>query len=238
MGIDLGADLLEHIVGLGQVLVVGAVPLDQIGNGVQTQAVDAHVQPVMHHRQQRFHDLRVIEVKVRLVRIEAVPEVLAGHRVPGPVGLFGVEEDDPGTVVLLIVIGPDIKVPCRRTGLGLARPLEPGVLVGRMIDDQFGDHPQPALMGLGNKPPDVGQGPVVAVHAPVFGDVVAVIAPWRGVERQQPEGVDAQVGDVVELGDQAGKVTDPVVVGIEIGFHVQLIDHRVLVPERVIAEGG
>ncbi|MNZ84907.1 hypothetical protein D3C78_1036790 [compost metagenome] len=238
VGVDFGTDLFQDVVGFRQVLVVGAVTLDQVGNGVQAQSVDAHVEPVTHHRQHRFHDLRVIEVQVRLVGVETVPEVLAGDRVPGPVGLFGVEENDAGAVVFLIVVGPHVEVPRRRSGFGLACALEPRVLVGGVVDDQFGDHPQAAFVCLGNETPGIGHGPVVTVHAAVLGDVITVVAPWRGVEGQEPDGVDAQVGDVVELGDEAGKVANPVVVGVEIRFDVDLIDHRVLVPERVLDERG
>ena len=238
MGVDLGADLLEDVVSFRQVFVVGAVPFDQVGNGVQAQAVDAQVEPIAHHRQHRFHDLRVIKVEVGLVRVKAVPEVLAGHRVPGPVGLFGVEENNACAVVFLVIIRPHVEVPCGRAWLGLARALEPGVLVGGVVDHQFSDHAQPALVGLGNKALGVGHRPVVAVHAAVFGNVVAVITPGRWVERQQPDGVHAEVGNVVELGDQPGKVTNAVVVGVEIGFDVNLVDYRVFVPERVFDKGG
>lgn len=81
-----------------------------------------------------------------------------------------------------------------------------------MVDDQFGNHPQTALVRLGNKAFCVGHGAVVAMDAPVLGDVIAVVAAWRGIERQQPDGIDAQVGNVVEFGDQTGKITDSVVI--------------------------
>jgi len=170
--------------------------------------------------------------------VEAVPEVLAGDRVPGPVGLFGVEENDAGAVVFLVIVRPHVKIPRGGTRLGLACTLEPRVLVRSVVDDQFGDHPQPACMGFGDKTPGVGHGPVVAVYATVFGDVIAVVTAWRRVERQQPDGVYAEVGDVVELGDQPRKVTDAIVIGVEEGFDVDLINHRVLVPERVFDKSG
>ncbi|MCY1460773.1 hypothetical protein D9M71_783590 [compost metagenome] len=53
--------------GFRQVLVVGAVALDQVRDRVEAQPVDAHVQPVAHDRQHRFHDLRVIEIQIGLV---------------------------------------------------------------------------------------------------------------------------------------------------------------------------
>ena len=112
------------------------------------------------------------------------------------------------------------------------------MLIGCVVDDQLGDDPQTTLVGFGNEALGVGHVAVVRVHAAVFGDVVAVVAPRRGVERQQPDRVDAQIGNVVELFDQAGEITDAVVVGIEEGLQVDLIDHRILVPERVFDEGG
>jgi hypothetical protein len=39
---------------------------------------------------------------------------------------------------------------------------------------------------------------------------------------------------VVELQSQPGEVTDAVFVAVEEGAHVQLIDDRVFVPERVV----
>ncbi|MNP02601.1 hypothetical protein D3C76_944590 [compost metagenome] len=212
VGVDFGTDLFENVVGFRQVLVVGAVALDQVRDRVEAQTVDAHVEPVAHHRQHGFHDLRVVEIQVRLVRVEAVPEVLAGHRVPGPVGFFGVEKDDAGAVIFLVVIGPHVEVSGCGAFFRLACALEPRVLVRGMVDDQFGNHPQTALVRLGNKAFCVGHGAVVAMDAPVLGDVIAVVAAWRGIERQQPDGIDAQVGNVVEFGDQTGKITDSVVI--------------------------
>ena len=81
---------------------------------------------------------------------------------------------------------------------------------------------------------DVVDRAVVGMDGAVFGDVVAVVEARRRIEGQQPERVDAELGDVVELGDQAGEVADAVIVGIEERLDVQLVDDRVLVPERIV----
>ncbi len=94
--VDLEPDPLQVLVGLLQVLAVGALPLVQVGHRVEPEAVDAQVQPEPQHPQHRVLDLGVLEVQVRLVGEEPVPEVLAADRVEGPVGLLGVDEDDPG----------------------------------------------------------------------------------------------------------------------------------------------
>ena len=44
-GVDLLAQPLEVLVGLRQVLAVGAVALEQVGHGVEAEAVEADVEP-------------------------------------------------------------------------------------------------------------------------------------------------------------------------------------------------
>jgi hypothetical protein len=78
---------------------------------------------------------------------------------------------------------------------------------------------------------------VVGMDRAVLADVVAVVAPRRGVEGQEPDRVDAELGDVVELHQQSGKIADAVIVGVEERLHVQLVDDRVLVPERILRGG-
>jgi hypothetical protein len=55
------------------------------------------------------------------------------------------------------------------------------------------------------------------MHAAVVGDVVAVVTPRRGAERQQPECVDAEIVDVIELRGEAAEIADAVVVAVEEG---------------------
>ena len=71
----LGADALQDLVRLGQILVVGAVALDQVRHRVEPQPVDADVEPEPHHAEHRFEHPRIIEVQIRLMRVEAMPEI-------------------------------------------------------------------------------------------------------------------------------------------------------------------
>ncbi len=197
--VDGRAQLLDHRMGLGQVFVAGAVALHQVGNGVEPEAVHAHVEPEAHGLQDRLQQLRVVEVQVRLMAEEAVPEVLLGHRVPGPVRGLGVGEDDPRALVELVGVAPHVEVSLGRTGRREACGLEPRVLVRCVVDDQLGDHAQPPLVRLGQHLAEVVERAVLRVHVLVPGDVIAVVAQRRGVERHQPDGVDAQLLHVVEL---------------------------------------
>ena len=80
--VELGADALEHLVRLRKVLVVGAFALDQVRHRVEPQPVDAEVEPEAHHAEHGLDDLRIVEVEVGLMRIEAVPVIGAPR--PGP----------------------------------------------------------------------------------------------------------------------------------------------------------
>ena len=88
--------------------------------------------------------VRVVEVQVGLMVEEAVPVVGAGHRVPGPVRRLGVREDDARALVAAAGVAPDVVVALGRAGRRAARRLEPRVLIGRVVDDELGDHLQAA----------------------------------------------------------------------------------------------
>jgi len=69
-------------VGFRQVLVIGAIALAQIGDGVETETIDAGIEPALHHLRERADHARIVEIEIRLMREEAVPVELAGFRVP------------------------------------------------------------------------------------------------------------------------------------------------------------
>jgi hypothetical protein len=60
------------------------------------------------------------------VREEAVPVELLGGLVPGPVGLFGVGEDDADVFVELVGVGPDVQFALGRARRRVARGLNQG----------------------------------------------------------------------------------------------------------------
>jgi hypothetical protein len=59
--------------------------LEEVGNGVEAEAVDAEFEPEAQCGEDGLLDLGVLEVEVRLVAIEAVPVVLLANGVEGPV---------------------------------------------------------------------------------------------------------------------------------------------------------
>ena len=65
--VDVGPHPGEVLVGLGEVLAVGAVALEQVGNGVEAHAVDAQLEPAIDDAQHDLLDLGVVVVEVGLV---------------------------------------------------------------------------------------------------------------------------------------------------------------------------
>ena len=109
-GVDGGSDGFDDVVSLGKALAGGAVALDEVGDGIETEGVDAEIEPEAHGFEDFFEDGGVVEVEVRLVVEESVPVEGLGGVVPGPVGFFGVGEDDGGVFVDLVGGGPDVEV--------------------------------------------------------------------------------------------------------------------------------
>src|SRR6476646_267357 len=66
----------------------------------------------------------------------------------------------------------------------------------------------------GGAGPATGWGGWTQVHPEIFGDVLPAVPPRRRVDGVEPDRGSPQVGQVVEPGDQALDITDPVAVGV------------------------
>src|SRR4051812_20796252 len=218
---------------LGQVFVRGALALAEIGNGVQPEPVDAGIQPALHHLDEGAHNARIVEVEVGLVGEETMPVKGAGLRVPGPVGFLGVGEDDARALVFLVGVAPDIPIASARTRRAAARALEPVVLVGGVIDDEFGDHAQTAPLRFLDEALEILHRPKIGIDRAVVGDVVAVITTGGRIERQQPQCGDAEILEIRQLLGQACEIADAVIVAVGESLDVELVDDGVLVPELI-----
>ena len=230
--VELLAEELQHRVGLRQVLTGRALTFDEVRHGVDAEPVHSEVEPELHHFPHFLTHYGVVVVQVGLMTEEPVPVVLLGLRIPGPVGSLGIDEDDADSGVAVVRIAPDVPV-SPRVVAGAARFLEPCVLIGGVIEHQLGDHAQSACVGGVEKLGEVVECAVARVNTAVVRDVVAVVPKRRRVHGQKPQAIDAQVLEVVQLARQPLEVADAVSVAVGKGLDVQLIDHRILVPERI-----
>ena len=232
-GVDLGAEPFQVLVRLRQVLAVRPLGLVEVRHGVESEAVDPEIEPEAQHVQHRLLHLGVRVVQVGLMGEEAVPVVGAGDRIPRPVRHLGVEEDDPRVLVALVRLRPHVPVALRPA---LARLLEPRVVRGRVVDDEVGDHADPALVRRLDQAPEVLDRAVVGVDGEEVGDVVAAVPQRRRVHGQEPDAVDAEPLQVVELLRQTAQVAGAVVVGVEEPAQVHFVEDGPLEPQRVALE--
>ena len=171
---------------------------------------------------------RIVKIQVRLVGKEAVPVVGLGFGIPGPVGFLRVGEDDARVLIFLVRVAPHVKFPLGRTWRRSARPLKPRMLVRRVVDYQLDHHLQSALVSSRKESREIVHRSVHGVDAQVVGYVVAVVLERRGEEGQQPQACDAEVLKIVELLQQAAKISDPVAVAVFESAHVNLVDNASL----------
>jgi hypothetical protein len=102
-----------------------------------------------------------------------------------------------------------------------------------MVHDEVGDDPDAPLVGRVDEGLEVLHGPVVRVDGQEVGDVVAAVAHRRRVHRQQPENVDTEPLEVVELLDEAADVAVAVPVGVVEAADVHLVEDGGLEPVRL-----
>src|SRR5579862_4423343 len=122
--------------------------------------------------------------------------------------------------------------------MGAASRLKPRKLIRGMVDHQLRDDAQPPAGSLSDEGTEISACAVLRMNVTIVGDVVAVVPARRGIERQQPDGVDAEVLDVVQPFGESAKVADAVTVAVVESADVHLVDDRVLVPERVAHRRG
>ncbi|EXF43037.1 hypothetical protein BAY1663_04539 [Pseudomonas sp. BAY1663] len=240
VAVDDPADAAQHLVAVGLVVEVGQRLAGQAArivgearilagavDDVDAKTVDAALEPEAQHAMHRLDDLRVAPVQVRLLRQEQVQVVLLGVLVPGP-GAAGVELRAP----VVRLVAPDVPVAPGVVSRA-ARLEEPGVLVRRMVGYEVQQHTDATGMGLGDQPVDIGQRAEQRVDVAVVADVVAGIDHRRAEHRRQPQRIDAQPLQMVELAQHAREVADAVAVAVGERAWVDLVDGGAFPPRRL-----
>ena len=118
-------------------------------------------------------------------------------------------------------------------GMAASGALEPVMLVRGVVDDELGDDAKAALLRFLDEALEILHRPEIGIDVAVIGDVIAVVAAWRGIERQQPQRGDAEILQIWKFLGQPGKVADAVIVTVGEGLDVELIDDGILVPELI-----
>jgi hypothetical protein len=105
-----------------------------------------------------------------------------------------------------------------------------------VVHHEVRDHADAAPVRRLDEVLEVVDVPVVGVDRVEVGDVVAAVAQRARVHRQQPDAVDPEPLQVVELLLDPAEVTRPVVVRVEEPARVDLVEDGALEPQRVALE--
>ena len=101
---------------------------------------------------------------------------------------------------------------------------------GGVARHQVQQHVHAPPVGLGEQPLQILVGAVARGHGVIVGHVVACVSEGRIKAGIQPQGVAAQVKNIVQLFRDAVQVADAVGVGVPEGLGIDLIKNRVVKP--------
>src|ERR1700722_5097272 len=115
----------------------------------------------------------------------------------------------------------------------MARSLEPLVLIRGVIDHQFDQNLHAAFVGGIQELLEIVKSAVAGMDVLIVRYVVAVVAQRRWEEGKQPDAGDTEILQIIELAHEPCEVADAVSVAIGKRLHMELIDNRILIPERI-----
>ena len=115
---------------------------------------------------------------------------------------------------------------------------EPLVLVRGVVGDPVEDHAQAAPVRLLDERVGVGKRAEGRVDVRVVAYVVAEVRHRRAVEGREPEGVDAQIHEMVEAGGDSGEVAHAVAVRVGEGARIDLVDDAGAPPRGFLRRHG
>ena len=176
----------------------------------------------------------MVEIQIRLMRVEAMPEPRFCPRIPCPVGCLEVLKNNPRVVVAIRRVAPHVIVALGRARRGEAGLLKPRVLVGRVIQHEFRDDAEAAGVRRRDERLHLLQRAIARMDGEIVGDVVAIVPQGRGIERHDPQCRHAEFRKVVEPLHQPGEIPDAIAVAILKRLNVELVDNRVFEPKWVV----
>src|SRR5215472_18356564 len=98
------------------------------------------------------------------------------------------------------------------------------MLIRAVVGDEIDDDPDLPRAGLGDQGVEVSERALARVDIAVVSHVIAAVGPRGWVEGRQPDGVDAERGEVVQPRQDPAQVPEAVAVGVGEGGRVDLVD--------------
>ena len=206
------------------------------GDRVDAEAAHALGHPPVGHVVDGLTDLGALPIEVGLIGAEGVQVVLLARLAPLPGRAAEAAAPVGGHAAVGLGVGPDVPVGFGVVAAGAGLD-EPGVLVGRVIEDQVHHDLDPARVGLGEQLVEVAHRAVARVDLVVVLDVVAVVLLRRLVHGGQPEGAHTQRRQVVQARRDAGDGAGTCAFGVLEALGIRLVGDRLLPPRELLCHG-
>ena len=107
------------------------------------------------------------------------------------------------------------------------------MLIGGVVHHHVQHDPDAARVRLAHQAVKVGQLAKDRVDVVIVAHVVAEIGHGRGIDRAEPDRVNPQPLQVIQLGDDAGQVAHAVAVRVGKAARIDLVDDAVAPPDRL-----
>ena len=214
-----------ELAAVGMIGVVGKFALADEVDDVEAEAMHAFSLPKADDVGDFLAHIWVRPVEVCLGNVEKVQVILADFRrvFPGAAAEFGLPVGRRAAVGLAgaeQIIGAVF-------GVASERFLEPLVRGRGVVEDHIEHDVDAARFRLAAEALKIGHRAVNRVNGAVIGDVVAVVALRRGINRIEPEIIHAERLQIIELADDARQVADAVAVAVAERFGINLVNDLV-----------
>ena len=184
---------------LRQIFAVGSIGFKQVRNGIESEPIKAKSKPMTDHLDHCVLNLGVAIVQIWLMVKEAMPVVLLPLMIEAPVRGLRIYKNDPSIAPPLIVISPYVPVRLGIRGV-LSRFQEPRVLIRGVVHHHVCNHANPTAVRLFDQVGCIISGPKIWVHGQEVRDVIPAISQRGLIKGQQPQAVNAQPLQIIQLG--------------------------------------
>jgi hypothetical protein len=221
------------VIGRGRIVAEGGIKHHEVDR-VDPETIDAALQPEAGDIEERLLHRRVVPVDLRLLLQEIVHVILAPARVPGPCRAAEHRLPVVGGRTVRLGIVPDVPV-----GIGvvaaLAALLEPGMPVAGMRPDLVDDHLQAERVRPRDERVEIRERAEDRVDVAIVGNVIAEVGHRRPEEGRQPDRLDAQAGDMIEMRRDAREIPDSIAIRVGEAARIDLVNGRTAPPRPLLA---
>src|SRR6266446_1628789 len=105
------------------------------------------------------------------------------------------------------------------------------MLIRSVVQNQFDDDSHSSVVSCGEECLEVFKQTIAWVDCGIVRNVVAIVSQRRRKERQQPDDIDPQLLQIVQLLHETREISNAIAVAIAESADVQLVNDRIFVPE-------